>query len=146
MNALPRTTLLVLLAAALPACTSQPEDGLDLGAIKRVEDPRDPKTIAGSTFTAGLDCTYQDPPAAWIVEVGPVECAGHRHNLEVFTTKQRYFRPRGVSKNEPPYCLVEAPATAFDISDTQQMIRDYCDCEPVPGTDRGGLVELPPCK
>jgi hypothetical protein len=146
MNRIPVAALPLLLTAALAACTTQPDDGLDLDAIQRVQDTRDPKTIAGSAWTAGLDCTYQNPPAAWIVAVGPVECEGHRQNLAVFTTKQRYFRPRGVSKNEPPYCLVERPATALDISDTQQMIRDYCDCEPVPGAVSGAFVKLPPCK
>jgi hypothetical protein len=135
--------LLAFLAAGLTACSSS--DGLDLDSIERVEDTRDPKSIVGSVWTQGLDCTYGNPPEAWIVKVGSVDCPGYRRNLEVLKSKQRYFIPRGNSRNEPPYCLVDHPADASYIENTESMIRLFCSCEPKPGANRNAKKPLPFC-
>lgn len=97
-----------------------------LAGIERMTDTRDPGKVSGSFWTKQLDCTFKNPSHEWIVWAVPSGCESAKHNLEVLRTKRDYFVPRSTASDEPPYCLVNGPASANAIAAAEKRMSLYC--------------------
>mgnify|MGYP003585595006 FL=1 len=96
-----------------------------LSKIERMVDKRNPKTIAGSVWTAKYDCTYKNPPTEWILYNG-ISCETLKHNVKVIKRGDIYFIPRSTVENTPPYCIMKKP-TKERVGSVKYMEKFYCD-------------------
>jgi hypothetical protein len=119
--------LAVVIGAALIYANYKRPTGLESDApIDRMVDTRDPKTIAGSVWTAHLDCTYKNPPASRTARVRAFDCATTTHNVELLSSGRDYFIPRSTADDGPPYCLVKGSVDTAALQMARERQRVYC--------------------
>lgn len=98
-----------------------------LETIERMVDTRDPKTISGSFWKQGMDCTFKNPPPELTMQTLS-GCASETHRASVMrNARDHYFVPYNQMKDAPPYCLMNYPQSRLLAVDTsRQRQRMYC--------------------
>ena len=97
------------------------EGGFSISSCPEVQKPSSPEAIAavakpasqvaGSVWTASLDCRYLAPPKDQTLVTLSFDCASVTHNLKVVQRGCHYYVSQSTADDGPIWCLVPKPSS-----------------------------------
>ena len=108
--------LAVVITICVLTLTGCKEGGFSISSCSEVQQPSPPEAlvavakpaseVAGSVWTASLDCRYLAPPKDQTIVTLSFDCASVTHNLQVVQSGCHYYVSQSSAEDGPIWCLV----------------------------------------